>query len=159
MRSVNWTAIGALAGCIYTVLFVVSVLVLRRQLLAQSFSELYERLQSEKVRQARGRIYELQEQKLELRQWKDEDLDAVETVCQRYDYFAKMVRHKFLPKRLVLRSWAWQIDRLWRAISPFVESRRALPGEDRLWEDFQWLARKSAKWVSKRSSPDILPVD
>jgi hypothetical protein len=161
MCSLNWAAVGAIAGCIYTIAFIVSVLFLVRQLRAQSFSEVYERLQTEDVRQARATLYELDEKKMGFDQWHNDDtsLVAVEKVCQRYDYFAKMVRGKFLPKKLVLRSWAWQVDRLWRVARPFIQSRRTIQGQGRLWEDFQWLAQQSTTWLSKRGSADILKID
>lgn len=162
MSYVNWTAMGAIAGCTYTIAFVVSVLILVRQLRAQSLSEAYERLQSEDMRDARGRLYELDEKRIDFEQWKIDDtsLYAIERVCQRYDYFANMVRCNLLPKELVLKRWAWQVERLWRVAKPFVQSRRTIPGQGRLWEDFQWLAQQSAAWLSRnRGSIDVLPVD
>ena len=162
MGHMNWTAMSAIAECGYTIAFVVSVLMLVRQLRAQSLSEAYERLQSEDMREARGRLYELDDKKMDFEQWKTDDasLYAIEKVCQRYDYFANMVRSNLLPKELVLERWAWQVERLWRVAKPFVRSRRTIPGQGRLWEDFQWLAQQSAAWLAKkRSSIDVLPVD
>lgn len=169
MCPVNWTAIGAVAGCIYTVAFIGSVVILvrqlraqARQLQAQSFSEVYERLQAEEVREARGKLYELDEKKIGFEQWQNDDdsMQAVEKVCQRYDYFAKMVRYEFLPRNLILQSWAWQVDRLWRVAKPFVKGRRTIPGQGHLWEDFQWFAQQSATWLSNhKSSIGVLPID
>ncbi len=132
-----------------------------RQLRAQSFSEVYERLQSEDVREARGKVYELDEQKVGFGVWSADKPSraAVEKVCQRYDYFAKMVRYHFLPKNLILKNWAWQVDRLWRVAKPLVQSRRSIEGQGRLWEDFQWLAHESAHWLKKKGTVAVLSVD
>jgi len=162
MNPVAWAVIGAtVATVVYTVASVFSVFNLVRQLRAQSFSEVYERLQGEVVREARGVIYEMDERSVSFEEWKADaaSVAAVESICQRYDYFAKMVRFHFLPKKIILRSWAWQVDRLWRVAKPFVRSRRAIPGQGRLWEDFQWLARKSSKWLSKTRRTAVLPVE
>src|ERR1700677_1635286 len=158
MNSVIWPAIGAAAASLYTVAFVYSLLMLSRQLRAQSFSEAYERLQAEDVRAARGVLYELDERNVTFENWKDDEsvLRAVEKVCQRFDYFATMVRWHFLPKKLVLDLWAVQVERLWKVAKPFVRSRRATPGQGRLWEDFQWLAHESSRWRSKRSRKVVL---
>jgi hypothetical protein len=159
--AVIWTAIGASAATAYTLAFVLSLRMLARQLRAQSFSEVYERIQAEEVREARGLLYGLDEKKISFETWKIDEsaLRAVEGVCQRYDYFAKMVRYRFLPKRLILKNWAWQVERLWRVAKPFVQSRRSIPGQGRLWEDFQWLADQSSVWIRRHKSPAVLPVD
>jgi hypothetical protein len=159
----NWAAIGAIAGCVYTFAFIASIGVLVsqlraqvRQLRAQSFAEVYERIQAEEVRKAREKLYELDESRAAFSEWRNDNstLEAVENVCQRYDYFAKMVRYKFLSKNDILRSWAWQVVRLWRVAKPYVEARRRnLPGQLRLWEDFEWLASVSDKWESEHQSP------
>ena len=161
MDSATWTAIGATAATAYTFAFVWSLRMLARQLRARSFSEVYERLQDEKVRDARGLLYELDEKKIDFDTWKKDEstVRAVERVCQRYDYFAKMVRYRFLPKKVILRNWAWQVERLWRVCKPFVASRRSIPGQGRLWDDFQWLANESSVWLSKNKALAVLPVD
>ena len=161
MNAAIWTAIGALAAAFYTLAFFFSLRMLARQLRAQSFAEAYERIQDEDVRSARRVLYKLDETNVGFENWKTDDakISAAEKVCQRYDYFAKMVRYKFLPKKLILRDWAWQVERLWRVVKPFVQSRRTVAGQGRLWEDFQWFARESSKWMKKKGPVGVLPTD
>ena len=151
MGSVTWTAIGVTAGTVYTIAFVLSLRMLARQLRGQTLSDVYERLQSDDVLKARALLFELDDKKVSCDKWDQSAIEAVEKVCQRYDYFAKMVRYHFVRKELVLNSWAWQVDRLWRIAKPFVQSRRLIPGQGRLWEDFQWFADRSSRWVSKNN--------
>jgi hypothetical protein len=80
MCYVNWSAVSATTTVFYALAFVVSLLLLMRQLRSQSLSEAYERLQDESVRIARGRLYELDESKIVFETWKvnEECVEAAE---------------------------------------------------------------------------------
>lgn len=178
----HWLTYGQNAAALYTLTFGISVVVLIRQLAAQarqlksqalqletqaillktqSFFESYRRLQTESMRAARQELYKLAENNTDFELWRqyENNIKAVEKVCQRYDYFAKMVRFKALPTDDVLHSWAWQVDKLWRVAKPYVKNRRERLGQGYLWEDFQWLAEQSAAWIRDNKRPGALPVD
>lgn len=166
MSTLVWTAIGATAAVLYTVAFIISLgflyrqlRLLNRQLLAQSYSEIYERMQSEDMREARRRLYELSESPIPFENWSSETIAAVEKICQRYDYFAKMIRYNFLPKGRALQVWAWQVDKLWHVSKPLIRSRRTREGQGRMWEDFQWFATECSRTIKKHGFDDVLPVD
>jgi hypothetical protein len=155
----NWDAISAGAAALSTLALVGSLYLLRRQLLAQSWAELYGLMQGEDTRMARKRLYELSETPVPIKDWAPETIKAVELICQRYNYFARMVSLHFLPKRRALQDWAWQFDRLWRVSKPYVDKWRKRPGEGRLWEDFQSFAEKSSKWLADNGPVAVLPVE
>jgi hypothetical protein len=155
----NSGAVEAGAAVLSAAALVYSLMLLYRQLLAQSWAELYGRMQSVETIAARARLYTLSETSVRFEDWKPEAIADIELICQRYNYFARMVHLNFLPKRRALQDWAWQFDRLWRISKPHVKNRRKRPGQGRLWEDFQWFARKSAKYLKQQGTKDTLPVD
>ena len=162
MDSSVWTAIGSIATVTYTIAFGVSVWMLLRPLRAQSLSDAQDRLQVEDVRQARRAVYELDERQTAFEDWVSNSnaVGAAEKVCFTYDYFAKLVRQGFLPKDLVLGRWAWQVTRLWRTVKPLVKKyRHERADQPRLWEDFQWLASESSKWLARQTSSQPLEID
>src|SRR5580692_8826871 len=87
----NSGAVEAGAAVLSAAALVYSLMLLYRQLLAQSWAELYGRMQSVETIAARARLYTLSETSVRFEDWKPEAIADIELICQRYNYFARMV--------------------------------------------------------------------
>lgn len=151
---INWDAIAALAGLGSAFLVLVSFLFLagqireaRRATLGQSFLGIVGMVQTQEVRDARGRVFRLKGKALG--DLGADDVADIELVCASYDVFGILCRNKLLPARIVVDSWGDSIMRAWEVCEPHVAKVRASRGAPEFWNDFEWLDKKakSHRWL------------
>jgi hypothetical protein len=147
-----WTAVGALATAISSLVVLVSVgaLVwqvyeLRRATHAQTFSNALVHLQSDHIRSARGTLYAIGESGKALSSWSHDELAAAEVVCASHNNVAVMVRHGMLPERVVLDQWGITFVRTWNVAKPLVLHYREARTDPHLWSAFEWLAERAKR--------------
>lgn len=154
--------ITAWATSVYCVAFLVSLLFIWRQLdqmkkstMATAFSKAVEILQSESVRDDRGKIFNIQDKSYS--EWSTEEKKIGERVCHTYDQVGIMVRAGMFPKILIVDSWGYSLRRIWPILKPLVYDYRLKKDSNEFWDDFEWLAGeaisfKAEKDKEKRSS-------
>ncbi|MBL8645253.1 MAG: hypothetical protein JNK21_15075 [Rhodospirillaceae bacterium] len=122
---------------------------IRRATYATAFKAVYDILQSESVRAARGFVFDLQDQKKEFKDWDENEKKKAEVVCHNYDCIGIMCRNGLIPARIVADSWGDSLRRLWVILYPLVREYRYKKNADEYWDDFQWLAKKAEKFQKK----------
>lgn len=148
---INWTAISAIATALTGIIIFLSVWILARQLreiqratYAQSFYTAADRLQDEKLREARGVIFSLSD--TPYKDWTTEQKRTGEIVCHNYDVVGILVRNQMLPEEIIVDSWGDSLRRLWSILSPLVEEYRTERQFPEFWDDFQYLAEKAIEF-------------
>ncbi len=151
----DWTAISAIATVFTGLIILISILVLAWQLreikratYAQSFFTAANRLQDEKLREARGTVFSLKD--TQYRDWTPENKKTGEIVCHNYDVVGILVRNKMLPEEMIVDSWGDSLRRLWPILEPLVEDYRKQRKSPEFWDDFQYLAEKAVELKKKR---------
>ncbi len=152
-----WTAIAATAGTIYTAAFIISVLVLRRQLnasrtatFAQAFGAVTAMLSQPDVTLARWTVMNRRTRMSDRFDGLAEDFNGntVSTraehaalVCRTYNALGVMVEHGMLAKVVALDAWGDDVAILWSALAEFVAAERVSRDSADLWKHFERLAR------------------
>lgn len=167
-----WTACGAIASALSSLIVAVSIVILFRQVreaqkatYAQTFFEASARLQDEKLREDRGRVFLTKGKPLE--KWTPQEIASAERVCHNYDTVGIMVRKEMLPKEIILDSWGDSLRKLWPLVRPLVEKYRRERQAEEFWDDFQWLAEEAEFFAQRadeartkqRKRPAALPVN
>lgn len=143
IRLVDWDTLANIA-VVLTALFVIYQLIeMRRTTQAQSYSIAMDRLQEEKVREARKVIFRLANKSIE--NWKVEEIAAAETVCYTYDVVGQMVRHNLLSKKMIIDSWGSSLRRSWPILKPLIKKYRVQFSAEEFWDDYEWLAQEAIK--------------
>ena len=148
-------AVSLICTILANVVVVVSVILIiwqlveaRRATQAQAYSFVVERLQDEEVRDARRIVFKkLKEKPLE--NWTEEERKTAEKVCHTYDAVGIMVRHKLLPREIVIDSWGNSLLHSWDILAPLVENYRQEFDAIETWDDYQWLASEAKKHLSR----------
>lgn len=167
-----WTACGAIASALSSLIVAVSIVILFRQvreaqkaMYAQTFFEASARLQDEKLRDDRGFVFLVKGKPLE--QWTAQEVASAERVCHNYDTVGIMVRKEMLPKEIIIDSWGDSLRRLWPIVWPLVEKYRRERQAPEFWDDFGWLANEAEIFAQRTQAAQskqhkrhaVLPVD
>lgn len=146
--------ITALATSIYCVAFLIFLVFVWRQLvqmrkstMATAFSKALEIIQSESVRDDRGKVFEMQDKSYG--KWDKEEKKIGERVCHTYDQVGIMIRAGMFPKILIVDSWGYSLRRIWPILKPLVYAYRLKKDSDEFWDDFEWLAGEAIKFKAK----------
>ena len=121
------------------------VIVMRRDSQAQAYGVAREILQDEKVRDARGIVFQLNADNKSIDEWSDLDKKQAEIVCHTYDSVGQMVRYNLLRKDIIIDSWGGPVRRMWPIVKPLVIIYRKDFGVDEYWDDFEWLYKEAKK--------------
>ncbi|MBU1628306.1 hypothetical protein KKB18_13135 [bacterium] len=125
----------------------------RRASNASAFKAVYDMLQDEKIRKARGFVFdELDPDKLKFIDWKNkkEDKEKAEEVCYSYNSVGTICRNKYFPVEEIAKIWNDSLIKSWNILKPLVEEYRNTRGKN-YWEDFEWLA-KQAKEIKQNGN-------
>jgi TIR domain len=114
----------------------------QRATYATAFKVVYDILQSDTCRDARGFVFdELREKPFG--EWTRDDRKQAERVCQSYDSVGIMCKNHFIPVDVVADSWGSSLWDLWNILSPLVREYRDKRKSEEFWDDFQWLANQA----------------
>ena len=107
----NWAALEAIsttitaAFALFTARIVITqILEMRRATHATAFKAVYDMMQADDIRAARGLVMGALSQK-PLSQWTRDERDTAEKVCQNYDAVGIMCKRGFIPTEVVADSW------------------------------------------------------
>lgn len=147
--NVDPTVVAAVSSAFSSIVLFVSIIILlmqvremRRATYAQAFKAVYDILQTDDVRAARGTVLgKLRDKPFE--DWNEVEIKAAEKVCQTFDSAAIMVRHGMIPVEAVADSWGDSLRRTWKIIVPLVTSHRIKRNSSEFWDDYEWLARQA----------------
>ena len=121
---------------------------MRRSTSATAFKTVYDLLQDEKIRKARGVVlYDLKGR--DISDWSKEETLQAEIVCHNYDSVAIMVRNGMIKESIIADSWGGSLRKCWIALSPLVISYRVKRNANEFWDDFEWLAKKAEKYQKR----------
>ena len=148
-----WPAFSAIStlGTGIVILLSVSFLLwqiweLRRATYAQGWIFAMNHLQNEKIRRARGRLFELDEKGFEnltdseRKAWKT----LAEMACHRYDCIGVMAKYKMFPGKIITETNRHSILRTWEATSTLVKQYQKERGKE-FWAHFEWLVKQVEK--------------
>lgn len=154
MDSTSWTAISAIATCVYTVAFIISLAFIYSQLrsmqlstMATAFSKALEIIQNEDRRIDRRIIFAIQNVPLE--NWTKEQIFAGERVIHSYDQVGTMIRAKMFNKELIVDSWGNSLRTAKLQLMPLVVEYRKKWNSDEIWDGFEWLCNEAEKYQLK----------
>lgn len=121
---------------------------MRRSTSAAAFKSIYDILQDEKIRTARGVVlFDLKGKNLS--EWSKEEMLQAEIVCQNFDSVAIMVRNGMIKESIIADSWGDSLRSCWERLSPLVTSYRVKRNSNEFWDDFEWLAKKAEKYQKR----------
>ncbi|MFX0200942.1 MAG: hypothetical protein ACFFCW_32890 [Candidatus Hodarchaeota archaeon] len=155
----NPQLVAAIASAVSSVILLISVIILvlqarevRRATYGQSFKTVYEILQADDVREARGIVLRNLEGK-QINTWSEDEKKAAEKVCHTYDSVGIMIRSGMIPVQVVADSWGDSLRRSWRILAPLVASYRTQRNSAEFWDDYEWLAREADRYRRTIHSP------
>lgn len=155
LDSNQWTAISAIATTIYTITFLISLLLIYNQLrnmrlstMATSFSKALDILQDEDRRKDRKIVFELEN--IPLDKWTDEQRRVGERVIHSYDQVGTMIQARMFDKELIVDSWGNSLRRLKPILMPLVLEYRKEWDSYEVWDGFQWLCDEAEKYKKKK---------
>ena len=137
--------VPSLIALITAIFILLQVKEIKRATYTGAFKAIYEILQDEEKRKARGHVLNVLSKK-EYKDWTDEDKKIAEKVCHNYDSAGIIVRNKMLPTKIVADSWGDSLRRCWSILHPLVRDYRTTRNSDEFWDDFEWLAKKAKKY-------------
>jgi hypothetical protein len=147
--------VAALSGAASSVFVLISFLFLASQIrearkaaVGQAFLGIVAVVQDQSMREARRRVFALRD--TDLNQWTEENISDVEKVCQSYDIFGILCRHRLVPTKMVIDSWRDSLTLAWSICEPYVASLRAQREAPEFWDDFEWLAKQAQKRGRRR---------
>ncbi len=121
---------------------------MRRSTSATAFKAIYDMLQDDKIRAARGVVlYDLKGKNIS--DWSKEEILQAEIVCQNYDSVAIMVRNGMIKESIIADSWGDSLRNCWERLSPLVMEYRGKRNSNEFWDDFEWLAKKAEKYQQR----------
>jgi hypothetical protein len=118
---------------------------IRRATYATAFKAIYDIIQAEDIRAARGIVQRNLKEK-PLGTWTEEEIKAAEKVCHSYDSVGIMIRNNMVPVEVVADSWGDSLRKTWRILSPLVASYRVQRNSNEFWDDYEWLAKQAEKY-------------
>ncbi|HEY7993028.1 MAG TPA: DUF4760 domain-containing protein [Candidatus Eremiobacteraceae bacterium] len=70
-----------------------------------------------------------------------------------------LVRNGVVDRQLFLEQYCAAVLSSWRRLQPYIALTRAAQQDDALWEDFEYMAALSERFVAKHPSmyPPIMP--
>jgi hypothetical protein len=122
---------------------------LKRANIGQSYATLLSHVQNEEIREARGIVFKLEKKSLD--EWEDEELRAAAKVCHTYDAVGQMVRHKLLPKDMIISSWGPSLRNSWLILRPLMHKYRKDYDAEEIWDDYEWLAKQAFIGENRRT--------
>lgn len=154
MENTTWTAISSIATCIYTVAFIISLVLIYRQLrsmqistMATAFSKALDILQNEDRRNDRREIFAIQD--LPFEKWTEEQRLAGERVIHSYDQVGTMIRAKMFNKELIVDSWGNSLRMARPLLMPLVIEYRSKWKSEEIWDGFEWLCDEAEEFQKK----------
>jgi hypothetical protein len=154
-EALRWTKYSVWAAFVSSGAVLASIIVLlwqvkklRQATAAQSFFSAAERLQGEALREDRSYLFGLRDNKTPVSDW---DIRRVERVCHNYDVVGIMVRHKMLPRELIIDSWGNSLYSSWPIVEPLIERYGEKRGRN-FWDDYKWLSEEAKKYAVKHGT-------
>ena len=142
MLSAVSTAFTALVILITAILAILQLRENSRSRKVTAFISLYQFLQQEEIRKARGILIGIS--RGNFKDWSKEDIEASEKACHTYDVAGIMVSKKLIEEDLVVNEWRDSIIKCWEAAKPMILEYRKERGED-FWDDFERIYEKANK--------------
>jgi|SRR3972149_4416737 len=149
IRLIDWSTLADIAVVITATFVIWQLREMQRTTQAQAYSVAVDRLQDEKVREARRLIFKLTGKPLE--KWSGDEKAAAEVVCHTYDVVGQMVRHNLLSKKIILDSWGPSLRRSWPILEPLVKNYRQEFSANEFWDDYEWLATEAIRMDTARA--------
>lgn len=154
MDNINWTAISSIATCVYTLAFIISLVIIYRQLrsmqistMATAFSKALEILQNEDRRNDRRVIFALKD--IPFEKWNEEQRLAGERVIQSYDQVGTMIHAKMFDKELIVDSRGNSLRKAKPLLMPLVQEYRNKWESKEIWDGFEWLCNEAEEYQRK----------
>jgi hypothetical protein len=116
--------------------------------------ELIKLLQEDGIREARRKLFALQDRALP--SWTEDDRDNARAVCASYDVAATLARADIVNRDVVITTWGASIRKTFDLTRPLVEQMKAEYGTH--WDNLQWLANQVASTGSKHVRRDGEPT-
>ncbi len=143
IRSIDWATLSNIAVVVSAIFFIRQLSEMRKTTQAQAYSVALERLQNEKVRNARRIVFHLKGKPIE--KWNKEEIEAAEIVCHTYDTIAQIVRNNLLSRSIIIQSWGPSLRNSWPILSPLIRKYREDFEAQEYWDDYEWLATQAQK--------------
>lgn len=151
----DWNMIGAtstafmsLATLITLIFAALQLKEISRSRKVTAFMDLYQFLQREEIRKARGVLIGISGKNFI--DWSNEEIKAAEKASHTYDVAGMMVSEKLIEEDLVVNERQDSIIKCWEAAKPMIMEYRKNRGED-FWDDFERLYEKAKKIETARS--------
>lgn len=77
---------------------------------------------------------------------------AIDTVANFFENMGMFVKTRIIDPRLACEMWSYVVLRNWNALSPIVAYVREDLGEPSVWENFEYLAWISQRYINVRHS-------
>jgi hypothetical protein len=150
--------VAAFAAVVSAAAFIYSLVYVRSQLKemriateATAFSKALEILQDNACREARRVVFGSLASK-PFGSWSILEKYYGERVCQSYDQVGKMVYARMFREDLVVDNWEYSLRRSWEILEPLVNEYRLRRGSEKLWDDFEELAKEAIRRNSDREA-------
>lgn len=144
-----WDKVNAIATAFMALIILVTVLFAAFQLRenqkyrkATAFIGVYEFLQEEYTRKARGILITLSEKNF--KEWSKKEIEASEKACERYNFAGIMVSKKLIEKDFIVNEWRDSIIRCWEVAKPMIVEYRKSRGKE-YWYNFDKLYEMAIK--------------
>ena len=148
IRLIDWGTLANIAVVITAAFVIWQLKEMHRTTQAQAYSVAVDRLQDEKVREARRLIFKLSDKPLE--KWSGDEIIAAEVVCHTYDMVGQMVRHNLLSKKIIIDSWGPSLRNSWSILNRLVKKYRQDFNANEYWDDYEWLAMEAIREQTKK---------
>ena len=82
---------------------------------------------------------------------------AVGMIANAFEVMGTLVRNGIVDQRLFLEQYCGTIAGMWRRLGPYIKFERRIQQDDGVWEDFEYLAALSQRFLI--ASPSVYPKD
>ena len=117
---------------------------IKRSRQINAFLDVYNFLQNEDTRKARGILINLGKSRKKFNDWTPEEINEAEKVSQTYDAVGVMISNKFIAKKLIIKEWRNSIILCWEAAEPMIKKYQKMRGTD-FQDDFERLYHLTKK--------------
>jgi hypothetical protein len=143
------TGVGAAAGVVAVVVYVLQTLVARSARSAQGIVAAIGVLNSTEAQAARHRARS-GKTAAEVQHWNQEQRDWATLVCNTYDLAGILVARKVVPEEVVLDDWGPSIEHQWEKFTALIEERRASGSGETHWKNFEHLYNRALQRKLRR---------
>jgi hypothetical protein len=149
--------LSTLVNLVTVIILFITIREMRKATYATAFKTVYDILQVDEIRAARGTVLrELGKKPFEA--WTETERQTAEKVGSSFDTVGIMVSQNYVPENLVLDHWGTKLRQTWPILEPLIKFRREREDSPELWDDYERLALKARDRKRQRLSAEFQPA-